>query len=115
MTIREKIHAVKLWAIIIFVIVIGLVSFFTTNAEASPYVDIGLSYVNELGIIQKASAQYQGSTITTQNSISLDIEEWVGMMRVGYLFNSGLGVEYDTIGTPDYYINRVNIYYRYEF
>ncbi len=53
--------------------------------------------------------------IKAELTSSLEVKEWVGMLRAGYLFKNGIGIEYDTLGTPKFYFRRLNIFYRVEF
>jgi len=107
----------KHWLIFLGITALVWLFIFSSEAKAAgPYLDIGLSYVDELQVSERGYINFNDDYfIEAELSATLDVAEWVGMLRAGYLFKSGIGIEYDSIGTPDLYFRRWNIYYRVEF
>lgn len=84
------------------------------TAQAGVYLDLGLSYVDEFGVIERGSVTFGNYTISAEVSATVDVQDLVPMVRFGYLWR-GFGIEYDTIGVPNQDFSRINIFYRWEF
>jgi len=111
---KDLLLVIKLWMLAGLVAVIVAINVFT-KAEAGAYLDIGISYVDEVGIVQRASIDFSGYTISAEYSATIDVEQYAGMLRFGYLFDNNVGLEYDFVGTPEQHLRRVNMFYRLEF
>ena len=83
-------------------------------AMAEFYIDLGATYLDELEYTQRVELSFMGITHSAEASATLDIDGWVPMIRLGYLYHS-LGVELDYIGTSDINLRRINAFYRFSF
>lgn len=97
-------------------IVIFLLMFFSAPVYAGVYLDLGITYIDEFNIVQRATINFNDDyLIEAELTSSLKVKAWVGMFRAGYIFENGIAIEYDSIGTPDAYLRRANIFYKLEF
>ena len=99
------------WIALALILILAL---FASPVSAGLYIDLGVTYVDELGIKESTTFEFAGQTVSAEASATVDVDEYVPMLRIGYLWRS-IGLEYDTIGTPTKNLQRVNLYYRFTF
>ena len=86
----------------------------SVQAAGELYLDLGVTYVPEVGIEQRGKITVGDYTVSAEASATLEVEAWAPMVRVGYIYN-GFGVEFDEIFTGVTSIRRYNAYYRFSF
>jgi len=95
---------------------IGLVLLMSVaQVQAGPYIDFGVSYVREIGVSQTASADIGGHTITATVRSVLEVNSAVLLFRAGYKTKNGMHFEFETRGSPEYHMESVQVYKRWEF
>lgn len=105
--------------IFLFLLLVHMGNF--RKAHADVYVDIGITYIDKVDITSSARLDLFGTQVTAEYTTRLEVEEWVPMLRVGYIYTGNipifknLAIEYDTIGAPSLYIPRINMFYRFQF
>lgn len=106
--------------IFLFLLLVHMGNF--RKAHADVYVDIGITYIDEVDVTTSGKASIFGyEVIEAEYTSSLVVEGYVPMLRVGYTYRgdvgifNGLSVEYDAIGSPSVMIPRINLFYRFEF
>ena len=87
---------------------------YAERAQSDVYVDIGVTYIDEVDVTTSGRLNLFGVEVTAEYTTRLEVKEWVPMLRIGYIFNNW-AIEYDTIGAPSLYIPRINIFYRAQF
>ena len=97
----------------IALVLVGLLYNDMTRADGL-YLDLGLTYVGELKVTERAQVAFGDYTISAEASATLDVDTSLPMIRIGYIFH-GFGLEYDTIGIPSIQLTRINLFYRFEF
>ena len=95
-------------------VLVLLVLLFNNNATAGAYIDIGLTYIDNVDVVSSGRVDLFGYEVTAEYTHNLEVEGLVPMLRVGYNYK-GWVIEYDTIGSPDVMIPRINGFYRFEF
>lgn len=98
--------------IIVALLIYGIIS--PGKVHADVYVDIGFTYIDEIDVTTSGRLEIFGQTVEAEYTTSLEVKEWVPMLRVGFIHN-GWAIEYDTIGAPSLYIPRINLFYRVQF
>ena len=94
---------------------IFILALFANRAYAGLYLDLGVSYIPEVGLHERASVTFGGMTTTAERSITVDLDTYAPMARFGYLWQTNIGLEYDYVGVADRSVRRVNMFYRFEF
>ena len=95
-------------------ILVLLVLLFSTNATADVYIDLGLTYIDNVDVVSSGRVDLFGYEVTAEYTHNLEVESLVPMLRVGFI-HKGWAIEYDTIGSPDVMIPRINGFYRFTF
>jgi len=96
-------------------IMLVLALFISMPASAGElYLDLGAAYLSELAIKQTASFEFMGQTLTLEKKAELDVDQFVPMARLGYLFKNHVGVEYSYVGVPGMSLHRINTFYRFK-
>jgi len=106
-----------MYKFIVISMLAGILMMTTVNSAcAGPYIDFGTTYVRTVEVHESLSVDLgHGYTIQAEREARLNVDQWGLMLRAGYKFENGLHLEYDTIGTLDERISRVNFYHRWEF
>ena len=84
------------------------------HAHSGFYIDLGLTYIDDVDVVSSGRVDLFGYEVTAEYTHNLEVEGLVPMLRVGYN-HKGWVLEYDTIGSPDVMIPRINGFYRFEF
>jgi len=105
---------------VLLTIILGI-SVYTNKARADAYVDLGVTYIDNVDVTTSGTVDLFGYELGAEYTSNLVVEGYVPMLRVGYTYAGdvtifkGLSIEYDAIGSPDVMVPRINAFYRFTF